>query len=359
VLLAVLVAAPALVAAPPRDDLARTRLDRAAFTALPAVVRVQARIPVPAITSGGRRIPLRQPPVTITGTGFAVGPNHIVIARHVALPSDDAILRALRSRPSVRLAGLTAPRIARGRVTHTVMRADTEASAASGGPVPRPEPAQVVATSREEVNDLAVLRIAVPGPYLRLSGGRTAGTRIALVGYGGRRSVVPAIRDGRIDVQAIPDDGPQGTLMSLDAEVLEGDSGAPVIAEDGLVHGVVIRRRDGVHPPIATGTGAITEMIRVPSGDDAGSIDGFGRAMEAFWDRDHGLAAERLDALRRTWPDSRLIRHEHARADALARAEFTPDTRPGLLRGPLIVVSLASLLAALVLLVIRWRNSGA
>ncbi len=348
--------APVAAGAPPADDRAAPGLERAAFAALPGIVRVQTRVPVRAVVSGRRRVPITGPPVTVTGTGFAVGPTEIVTARHVAVPGDAAIVRDLRGRGIAGLDGLTRPRVVRGTVTHTLTRAETDASYRGGGPAPRLVTAHLAATS-EPINDLALLRASRPGPHLSLSDGRTLGTPVAVVGYGGSADIVPQLRMGAIDVQAIPRKGPPGVLMSLEASVQPGDSGAPVIAEDGHVHGVVIRMRDGTFPPLATEVGAIRAMINVPRPDAPGSIVAFRRGMDALWANDHPAAARDLAAIARRWPEVRLMRFEARRAASLAEARFVVDGDRGRLRAPLVVLSIGALVTALTLLGMRIRRA--
>lgn len=347
-------AASAAVAAPPEDDLARTDLERAAFAALPAIVRVQVRVPVRAVMDGTRRVQVTGPPLTVTATGFAVGPHEIVTARHVALPPREILLDGLRARLVPGIAGMARPRIVHGPITYTLTRAETAASDASGAAPPRQVTAMLVATSTLSVNDVAILRATEPGPYLGLADAHTARTPVAIVGFGDRDGIVPAVRIGSIVPQAVPDTGPEGSLVALEVPIRRGDSGAPVLGADGHVHGVVIRRRNKSKPPVAANAGVVRAMVTVPHAGVTVRAP-FAQAMDRFWARDYARAEEALRVLERMWPDVRLIAYERGRADGLAQAAVTVSHDGRLLRAPLVVLAAAALLTASALLVIRLR----
>ncbi len=338
------------VATPPNDDRASDPLDHAAVRALAAVVRVDVHIPITAVVDGGRRIPVRDE-VRVIGTGFGVGPRDVVTVRPVVRPADTMLIDDLRSR---RVPGMDNvsddARPVRGPVRVTIIGPELQASAdADVGDIHAVNATPVQNPRR----DLIHLRTGEPGPYLGVEDGQTQGNAVIAVGVGDEPGRVAALRRLRFDVQAKVTGRPDLDLVALDGPVTRGDLGAPILDEDGFVHGVVYSRGRGETPPLALRAGAVLRLVPAagPHEDNP-----FGTAMDRMATGEYDLAAAALrDAVPRA--PSSLIVYERQRAEALAGASYEVSNRRSQWRIPLLIVAVAALVVCG--LILRWLRRDA
>lgn len=338
------------------DDRARTPVERGAFVAMPAVYDLLATIRVEAfVVDGHRRVRIDQP-ISVRGTAFGVAPGRVVAARHVVAPTagqliDDIVvatgLTGIPADPTrVRIIGL--------RRTLSLVPART----AAGGAIPATEPIVAKLGRRsDEQGDLALLTIRDPdAPTLALDDSLTRGTRVAVVGFGDQPSAIPAVRPGRLDgprrIERTDNDG----FGAFDGDVLQGDSGAPVVDAGGRAHGVVLRLRRTDAPVIARAEAVrrLLEADRMTSSESP-TITDFRTAMLAFWRRDYPAAASDLAVLGDADHDAPLVRQEHARATALADAAYVLHT-PSRGRGAVLGIGAMATLVAAALGVMRLRR---
>ncbi|MCW2923388.1 MAG: peptidase and chymotrypsin/Hap, partial [Thermoleophilia bacterium] len=156
-------------------------------------------------------------------------------------------------------------------VTNAHVVAGTPKSFLSGGPQFNGAPATV--TAFDPVNDIAVL-VLDPGPA-RLPGPLPIvprvqhGERAAVIGYphGGRLKVVPARIDRVSDYDVEPLGGGTRTtapVLAFRADVEPGNSGGPVVGEDGSVLGLVVSKGLGQRTDAAYGVPS-TQLLQAIS----------------------------------------------------------------------------------------------
>ncbi|WP_217914104.1 S1 family peptidase [Miltoncostaea marina] len=367
-LAALLTAAVPAAAAP--ADLSEEPLDRATLLALPSVYRVDATIRVAALrTRDGGRIALPPEARTIEerGTAFAVAPDGwLVTAAHVAAPRPATVARMAHQS---RLAALGRPHgdeeAARRWVARTGARpvglrvvglTATQADAGAGADAARALPVREV--RRDGPADLALLRIGARGaPALALDEAASRGTPIVTIGFGrgsslqavpgGGGELEPAVRRGALSRSGeLVDDGPGRRALAVSAPVMQGDSGGPVVDEEGRVRGVVTRRfpGGGIAEP-ATEVRTLLEAVGVTPGEGPAG-ERFRGAMAAFWALDYDAAARGLAETRRVFPAHALAGREAARAAALGAAGMELSAT-GRRRGALLAVGAVSLALAL------------
>jgi hypothetical protein len=306
------------------DDRAATPLERAAFAALPAVYELRVRVPVTALLDGTRRIPAGRS-VELRGTAFGVAAGRVVTARHLLRPSNGRLVEeALAQGP---LPGIpddrTLLRAQAGTPSITLLPAATPTDPA---PVAGPPIRAREVESSDRVGDLALLAIPdATAPTLRLDDRLSVGIPVVAVGFGDRPDTVPAIRTGTLDGPRRIEDTDDTRFGGLVADVRRGDSGGPVLDEDGRAHGVVLRRGTNEATAVVARADAIRALLRPlrPDGPNA-ATRAFRDGMEEFWGRDYPAAARRLAALAAT-NDGALVRHEAERAAAVARARWVLD----------------------------------
>lgn len=178
----------------------------------------------------------------VTGTGWVAGPGLVVTNAHVVAGSRRSFL--------------------------------------AGGPRFEGAPARV--TKFDPVNDLAVLvlepgRAVLPQP-LRITSRVRHGERAAVIGFprGREQLVVPARIDRVAEYPVEPLGGGPVTsapILAFRAEVHPGNSGGPIVAEDGSVLGLVVAKGLGQRVDVGYGVAsshllpAIAEgSRRVPAG---------------------------------------------------------------------------------------------
>lgn len=338
-------------AAPPNDDRTSGPREHAGVRSLAAVVRVDVHIPITSVLDGGRRIPVRDE-VRVIGTGFGVSPRDVVTARPVVRPADATLIDDLRSR---RVPGMNDvsddARPVRGPVRVTIIGAELQASAdADQGDIHSVEATPLQSGARR---DLIRLRTREPGPYLGVVDGQTRGDAVIAVGFGGGPGRVPVLRPLRFDVQAKVTGRPDLALVALDGPVARGDIGAPILGEDGAVHGVVYSRGRGETPPLAVRAGSILSLVSSAGPDEDNP---FGTAMDRMATGEYDLAAA---ALREAVPraPSSLITYERRRAEDLAGASYAVSNRGSQWRIPLLVVAAGALVVCG--LILRWLRRDA
>ncbi len=169
----------------------------------------------------------------VTGTGWVAGPGVVVTNAHV-------------------VAG--APR-----------------SFLAGGP--RYQGAQSTVTAFDPVNDIAVLVVNDPVQAQRLPAALTITSRVqhgepaAVIGFplGGEQTVQPARIDrvATYDVDPVGGGDPQpASILAFRAEVQPGNSGGPLVAEDGTVLGLVVAKALGQRTEGAYGVPG-SELLRL------------------------------------------------------------------------------------------------
>lgn len=154
-------------------------------------------------------------------------------------------------------------------VTNAHVVAGTRRSFLAGGPEFAGAPARV--TAFDPVNDVAVLvleagsaRLPEPLPIVPRV---RHGERAAVIGFpeGGRRQVVAARIDRVATYEVDRIDGTEGgsaQVLALRAKVEPGNSGGPIVAEDGSVLGLVVSKALGQRTEGAYGV-ASADLLRV------------------------------------------------------------------------------------------------
>lgn len=335
------------VASGPPSDRSVTELERAAFVALPAIYQVRAEFAIVTARQGTRVVTIGRKFV-IAGTAFGVGPGRVVTAKHVVDPSDQRLFDELSERgPELRNLDPGATRITR-RLLGVVLTPARPAGMSDA----RVEPfAATVRRTSDGVSDIALLATADErAPTLALSDLTLAGTPIATVGFGGRTDGAPGVGLGRIGPLLDPIESDNDTLRAITTEVVRGDSGGPVMAVDGTVRGMVVRRRNGDFPAAMVDAGAIRALMRadglVPGRSDTELR--FADAMARFWARDYRGAEVELRGVARLRPGTGWIADEASRAAAFASAAYRLE-RVTPWRLPLVAVGVAALLLAVAL----------
>ncbi len=370
-------------------DLSADPLDRAALLALPSVYRVDVTIRVDALRGrGGRVIPL--PPAARTvreaGTAFAVAPDGwLATARHVAAPEEATIARIAyqekliaedRPHGDVVVTNLLKSVGPLHAVSHVVSRRvrSADPDGGSGGTAYRVM-GDVVESGGA---DVALIHVGAPGaPTLGLDEAASLGTPVVTVGFGSagafgdpaRGELEPVVRRGTLGRSGtlshnatLEEAVPTRDVIVLNVPVQGGDSGAPVVDEHGLVHGMVILRlgEGGVKRGIAERATEIRQLLDeeglTPGPDPAAA--GFREAMGAFWNLDMTSARAGFLATLRDFPGHTLARREAARAAALGSAEVRLEGRPRR-RGALLALGiLAAAVAAGFAIALQRSVSG-
>lgn len=359
-LLAVLVltmGAVGTAAAATPHELSQDPLDRAAILALPSVYAVTSTVELQALeTRDGRRIEL--PPqarrLVERGTAFAIAPDGILVtAAHVAAPTKaevarDAYLLSRAVTGRGHSLGDAADWVERTGARPVGMAAvGLELAPAHGGPgaSPDPYPGRLVAAERER--DLAIVDIDAPGaPALELDGGRTRGTPVVMVGFGGGGGDGPRLADGRLGLTGTPPGQPDRFLTEVDIPVERGDSGGPVVDEEGRARGVVLLRfPDGGWVAPSSEIRKVADAAGVDLGEGATAAS-FRSAMRDLWALDLEQAKAGLDETLDRFPQHALAAQEAERADALASASYAlaPSSR---WRGFLLAIGVLAIVGAL------------
>ncbi|HMO00663.1 MAG TPA: serine protease [Miltoncostaeaceae bacterium] len=374
--LLILAATASGAAAAVPDDLSADPLDRGVLLALPSVYRVETTIRVDRIRLGDGRV-LRMPAggreITEVGTAVAVTPDGwLVTAAHVAEPDAATVARlAYQTREAFQGRAHADEQAARewvtanGAVAEPGTVARTEVTpAAVGDATVRQEPLPGMDRRRSDTADLALVRIRVQGaPAVTLDDARSTGTPIATIGFsGGDHLTTPAapegqatVRRGVIRTSGTLQDGTRRarTGFVVSAGVRSGDSGGPVVDEDGAVRGIIIQRSDSGGGIAETAT-EVRELLRREGLEpQAGATtESFRAAMAALWRLDLGDAQRRFDATLRAYPRHALASRELARSQALAASPFAlraDDRRQGILLGVAVLAVVAAAACAVAL----------
>lgn len=362
-LLALVLLAPAGAVAASTDpsgvnDQAQTPLERAAFIALPATYQVNVTIRIRGIRTGRQITPLDRE-LNLEGAAFGVASEYLVTARHLVAPSNARLLDELGRDD---LDPGTSRVLADPVESVTLWQASTERAATEATDAAPIRGDVGDATTRrlsDPLTDLALIRIAdSAAPTLRLDDGASAGTEVAMLGFGGAGPLraIPTVRFGSL-LGIPPVEGTDARpFVALDLPVALGDSGAPVVGATGRVHGVVLRRGGGDDtdpsiPPVMARADAVRSLLRDAGvrNEESSATMTFRRGMEAFWRRDYAEAAEILGGL-----SSPLARYQESHAGRLASARYTLTSTPSP-RGVAISLGLAAaLLAGMLALIRMW-----
>lgn len=356
-LVTLLIAACALSAPASAVDITTSDpLERAAFTALPAVYDITVRIRVVDIDTGRTTVPVGRE-VLIQGTGFGVGPHAVTTARHVVRPSPSALIESLRG---LDLPALDQIDVGSVRVRSDLLSITLRRAAPASGTGADTQPASVAALSPVgSAADLALLRTGgAGGPALPLDDTTSRGLAVALIGFGESRGTEPQVRTGQLEVAGRTPDGDESTLITVrDIAAQPADSGGPLIDETGGVHGVLIRR--GVAQgelAVATRT-AVIRQLASQVGLTIEETDGytaFANGMEAYWANDFRTAAVELGRAAGLVPQSRWISELANDAEQYATAEYeVVSTNPW--RIPLLFTAVV-FVAVSTALAIRFRQ---
>ncbi len=375
--LLVLVATAGGAAAAVPDDLAGDPIDRGVLLALPSVYRVETTIRVNAIElqdgqmlampPGGREIP-------VVGTAVAVTPDGwLVTAAHVADPDAQTVARlAYQTREAFNMRPHADEQAAREWVTQhgaVAVPGTIKGTVVTPAPVPgatvQQRPYAGMDRRRSETADLALVRIRVQGtaPAVPLDDARSKGTPIATIGFSGDDHLVtpdaadgtPTVRHGVIRSSVTLEDGTSqarpGFVVS--AGVQSGDSGGPVVDEDGAVRGIIIQRSDSGGGIAETATEVRDllqqEGLESQPGPAAAS---FRTAMADLWRIDLGDAERGFARTLSAYPAHALASRELARSRALAASGYAlraDDRRQGILLGVAVLAVVAAAACAVAL----------
>ncbi len=364
-LLAALLIAP-IGSAAALSDLSGDELDRAAILAAPSVYRLESKVTLEALqTADGRRVelPPRARRLSEVGTAFAIAPDGtLAAAAHVAAPTPVEIARDARLLAQA-LAGMphsldAAEEWVEKTGARPIGASDVELTVTparllseNGGEVSAPVPARLVGAERSK--DLALVRIdAVGAPALALHDVRTFGTPVTTLGFGpdgsdDRPEDEPRIERGKIGLSGIPDEQPDRRLAQVDLPIRRGDSGAPVVDEEGRAVGIVLLRyQDGGLMAPAEDVRALATAAGVEV-DEGRSAKQFRLAMESLWELDLEQAGARLDQTLDTYPDHLLAQSESSRVERLSAADYRLDAG-GRADGFWVALAAAGLLGAIV-----------
>jgi S1-C subfamily serine protease len=159
-------------------------------------------------------------------------------------------------------------------VTNAHVVAGTTQSFLAGGP--SFEGARAIVTAFDPVNDIAVLVLdpanaAVLPPPLRIASRVQHGEPAAVIGFpkgGEQRSVAARIdRVASYDVEPLGGGVPsKAQILAFVAAVQPGNSGGPVVAEDGSVLGIVVSRGLGQREDAAFGVASSTLLPVIAEG---------------------------------------------------------------------------------------------
>lgn len=348
------------------SDLSRDRLDRAAILAAPSIYRLEAMVTIDALqTEDGRRIdlPPRARRLSEVGTAFAIAPDGtLAAAAHVAAPTPVEIARDARLLAQALAGEPHSLDAAEKWVDKTGARpvgaSDVKLSvrparvlSKNGGEVAGPIRARLVGAERSK--DLALVRIdAVGAPALALHDVRTFGTDVTTLGFGpdgdGRARDEPRIERGKIGLSGIPDTQPDRRLAQVDLAIRRGDSGAPVVDEEGRAVGMVLLRyQDGGLMAPAEDVRKLANAAGVDV-DEGRSAKQFRLAMQSLWDLDLEQAGARLDQTLDTYPNHLLAQSQASRVERLSAAEYRLTAADSRSRGFWIALAAAGLLGAIV-----------
>jgi hypothetical protein len=342
--------APSTYAADAKLD---RELERQAFIALPAVYEVNGDVFVESLTTqDGRRIAINQA-IPLRGTSFGVAPGRVVTARHLIAPPRERIFDDLAQRGTPRLpttlAEITSFAVRRPktvRLTHASNEA-TAIDCRSAGP--KEVTARVGVETTDPNDDLVLLEIdAVDAPALALADGQP-GTSVAVIGFGGQASATPSPRPGTLGTL-----GDANNFEILDANVVRGDSGGPVIGRDGRSNGVVLRREVDDREPVIARATSVRNLLQIDKANNAESATtaAFRTAMTAFWNRDYSDAEARLATLAALVPDSDVIGCQRQLATKLKNADYT-ISGPSRTRTAILVLGAMATLAAAIFGLLR------
>lgn len=365
VLLAALLLAP-VGHATALSDLSRDQLDRAAILAAPSIYRLEASVTIEALqTMDGRRIelPPRARRLSEVGTAFAIAPDGtLAAAAHVAAPTPVEIARDARLLAQALAGAPHSLDAAEKWVDETRARpvgaSDVQLSVTparvlseNDGKVADAIPARLVGAERRK--DLALVRIdAVGAPALELNDVRTFGTAVTTLGFGpgsaDRAKDEPRIERGKIGLSGVPDSQPDRRLAQVDLAIRRGDSGAPVVDEEGKAVGVVLLRyQDGGLMAPAEDVRKLATAAGVDV-DEGRSAKQFRLAMESLWDLDLEQAGARLDQTLDSYPNHLLAKSQASRVERLSAADYRLDPGDSRSRGFWIALAAAGLLGAIV-----------
>ncbi len=339
------------------DDTAQAAVERAAFVALPATYELRAAIRVVALVAGRRRLPIGRD-LEFRGSAFGVAPGRVATARHLVVPSARTLATAAIEtfRPPGLDASTPGLRVVARPVAVTLTRARTEATALE---IPRrPVPIAATLLGSDRAGDVALLSTPdVHAPALALFDDVRSGVRVALVGFGAGARAVPAVRAATLDGlrrTARTGDRRYGGLR--EDVVRPGDSGGPVVDDQGRARGIVLRAQTGRASAVVGRTQTIRDLLdshpdpAAPAPNE--TTREFRQAMELFWRRDYPRAATRLAELEARYRDAALVTYERTRAERLAGATYTVDG-PARARAALLAFAATALIVAVVLGALR------
>jgi len=357
-------------------DLSEDPLDRGVLLALPSVYRVKTTIRVDAIRLADGRVlnmPAQGRNIPEVGTAVAVTPDGwLVTAAHVAAPTPETVARlayqtreAFAQRPHAdeqaardwvaRNGAVAVP----GTVTSTVI------TPANVGVEPQDEKVyQGMDRRPSPTADLALVRIPVQGaPALALDDARSKGTPIATIGFSGDDRLMTGagapgeatVRRGviRLNGTLEPESPEARPGLIVSAGVQSGDSGGPVVDEDGALRGIVIQRSDTGGGFAETASEVRELMEQEGLEPQAGpSAEAFRTAMAALWRLDLGEAESGFARTLSAYPSHGLASRELARSRELAASPFAlraDDRRGGILLGVAVLAIVAAAACAFAL----------
>lgn len=358
------------------DPLSPNPAVRGALIAMPAVWNVEVTAHLTGLKlKNGTVVPLPTDAQTVTkeGTAFAVTPDgYLLSALHVVSPPA-AEIAASAYLEKIALTGqphsdqIAADWVKRNGATPAGLKPlERVVRPAAAGPAAGENHAaapRVVA--RDTLRDLAVLRVRnlQDAPSIALDRGVSPGTAVANLGFGAsdpfaepqHGALVPSVRTGRIAETGHPEKELVRYLTIITNPIQMGDSGGPVVDEQGRARGLVLIKRKlggGIMAPT-------DELLRVL--DDAGVRPWEGRTQTLYRAaidkmRRFDLAGAKAD-LRRTLasdPNHGLAAYEIQQTDELAKARVALAGEPRF-RGSLLAIGITALLLAGLLAVLLWK----
>lgn len=374
-LLTLAATAGAAAAAVP-DDLSADPLDRGVLLTLPSVYRVETTIRVNAIKLADGRV-LRMPPggreIPEVGTAVAVTPDGwLVTAAHVAAPDEQTVARlafqtreAYEGRPHAdeQAARDWVARHGAVAVPGTVTETTVTPALVDGATVVQ-RSYRGMDRRRSATADLALVRIPVGGaPAVTLDDARSAGTPIATLGFSGDDHLLtpdapegqPTVRRGVIRTSGtLEDTSPRArTGFVVSAGVQSGDSGGPVVDENGAVRGIIIQRSDSGGGIAETAT-EVRDLLQEEGLEpqSGGAAESFRTAMAALWRLDLSEAESGFIRTLRADSSHAMASRELARSRALTASPFAlraDDRRQGILLGVAVLAIVAAAACAIAL----------
>ena len=358
------------------DALSPDPVVRGALIAMPAVWNVQVRAHLTALRlKNGQTVTLPPDARTVQkeGTAFAVTPDGFLLsALHVVSPPPAEIAAtaylekmAITGQPhSEQIAADWVKRTGARPVGLQPLERVVRASAAGPG-VAHDTAASPRVVATDALRDLAVVRVPniADAPSIALDRGEDAGTPVANLGFGSsdpfaepqHGALVPSVRTGTIVETWHPEKQPTRYLTIITNPIQLGDSGGPVVDENGRARGLVLIKKKA-------GGGAMAptdELFRVL--DEAGVRPWEGRTQTLYRSaiaklQRYDLAGARAD-FRRTLasdPSHGLAGYELQQADALATARVALAGEPRY-RGGLLVIGVTALVVAGLLAILLWK----